>query len=285
MKRIASGIVMLALTASAAWAQAGSSKGDQEIKHPWHGDFKDDYKDPKTKELIMHYRMWAPEKQPEQKHLGLIISFHGMNGNEDHMTGFAIETAKRLKMTGDYVIMGGKSKGPGWATNDDKWLLLWIDWAMKTYPIDPRRVYIWGMSNGGWMVKRFGWEHQELFAGIVAYCGGGVDFSSAGGGAKAGKPGAPDGAALIKTEWYFVHGDKDEQVNVDSSRKAIKDLGQKGYRYVYREIDGADHGGITQYKDVADDAFLFLNALRHKEVPLSKDDRTAQSSMTGKVRN
>ena len=168
MKRIGSGMAMLALMASAAWAQAGSSKGDQEIKHPWHGDFKDDYKDPKTKEFIMHYRMWAPEKQPEQKHLGLIVSFHGMNGNEDHMTGFAIETAKRLKMTGDYVIMGGKSKGPGWATSDDKWLLLWIEWAMKTYPIDPRRVYIWGMSNGGWMVKRFGWEHQELFAAVVS---------------------------------------------------------------------------------------------------------------------
>ena len=57
MKRIGSGMAMLALMASAAWAQAGSSKGDQEIKHLWHGDFKDDYKDPKTKELIMHYRM------------------------------------------------------------------------------------------------------------------------------------------------------------------------------------------------------------------------------------
>ena len=62
MKRIASGMAALALMASAAYAQGGTSKGDQEIKHPWHGDFKDDYKDPKTKALIMHYRMWAPEK-------------------------------------------------------------------------------------------------------------------------------------------------------------------------------------------------------------------------------
>jgi hypothetical protein len=106
-----------------AWRRAACPKGDQEIKHPWHGDFKDDYKDPKTKALIMHYRMWAPEKQPEQKHLGLIVCFHGMNGNEDHMTGFAIEAAKRLKLSGEYVIMGGKSKGAGWATNDDKDLL------------------------------------------------------------------------------------------------------------------------------------------------------------------
>ena len=265
-------------------AQGGVSKGDQEIKHPWHGDFKDDYKDPKTKELIMHYRMWAPEKQPEQKHLGLIVCFHGMNGNEDHMTGFGIEAAKRLKLTGEYVIMGGKSKGAGWASSDDKWLLLWIEWAMKTYPIDPRRVYIWGMSNGGWMVKRFGWEHQDLFAGVVSYCGGGVDFSGTPKGEKAAPKAGPGSPAETKTEWYFVHGDADKEVGVDSSRRAIKELGEKGYRYVYREIDGADHGGITKYPDVADDAFLFLHALRHKAIPVTKDERTSLASMTGKTK-
>ena len=276
---IASGMALLL-----ALAQGGVSKGDQEIKHPWHGDFKDDYKDPKTKELIMHYRMWAPEKQPEQKHLGLIVCFHGMNGNEDHMTGFAIEAAKRLKLSGEYVIMGGKSKGAGWATNDDKWLLLWIEWAMKTYPIDPRRVYIWGMSNGGWMVKRFGWEHQELFAAVVSYCGGGVDFSGTPKGEKAAPKAGPGSPAETKTEWYFVHGDADKEVGVDASRRAIKELGEKGYRYVYREIDGADHGGITRYPDVADDALLFLHALRHKVVPVTKDERTSLTSMTGKTK-
>jgi dienelactone hydrolase len=270
-----SGIMMLLL------AQGGTSKGDQEIKHPWHGDFKDDYKDPKTKALIMHYRMRAPEKLPEKKTLGLIVAFHGMNGNEDHVTGFAIETAKRIKIADEYVIMGGKSKGAGWATNDDKDLLAWIEWAKQTYPIDPRRVHIIGMSNGGWMVKRFGWEHQELFASVSPYCGGGVDFSSAGGGVKATKV----NAAEIKTEWYFVHGDADREVAVDSSRRACDQLRDKGYRYVYREIDGADHGGILRYPDVADDNLRFIHALRHKEIPISKDERTEVSSIANKVKN
>ena len=276
---------MIIATVMALLLQGGVSKGDQEIKHPWHGDFKDDYKDPKTKALIMHYRMWAPEKQPEQKHLGLIVAFHGMNGNEDHMTGFAIAAAKRLKLSGEYVIMGGKSKGAGWATSDDKDLLAWIEWAKATYPIDPRRVYIWGMSNGGWMVKRFGWENQELFAGVVSYCGGGVDFSGVPKGDKAPPKVGPGNPAEAKTEWYFVHGDADKEVAVDSSRRAVKELGAKGYRYVYREIDGADHGGITQFPDVADDAFLFLHGLRHKEIPVSKDDKTSLASMTGKARS
>lgn len=286
MMRFASGIVMavLLLGPATSWGQGAAPKTDHDIKHPWHGDFKDEYKDPKTKELIMRYRMWAPEKQPEQKHLGLIVCFHGMNGNEDHMTGFAIEASRRVSLSGEYVIMGGKSRGAGWASSDDKWLLLWIDWAMKTYPIDPRRVYIWGMSNGGWMVKRFGWEHQELIAAVVSYCGGGVEFATPKGMTMPPKNG-PMNPAETKTEWYFVHGTADKDVPVDSSRRAIKELGQKGYRYVYREIDGADHGGITKYPDVADDAFLFLHSMRHKEVAVSKDEKTTLASMTGKTRS
>ena len=274
-----SGMMLLLL------AQGGVSKGDQEIKHPWHGDFKDDYKDPKTKALIMHYRMRAPEKLPERKTLGLIVAFHGMNGNEDHVTGFAIETAKRIKIADEYVIMGGKSKGAGWATNDDKDLLAWIEWAKQTYPIDPRRVHIIGMSNGGWMVKRFGWENQALFASISPYCGGGVDFSNPPKGEKAGPKVGPGSPAEVKTEWYFVHGDADKEVAVDASRRATEQLRDKGYRYVYREIDGADHGGILRYPEVADDNLRFIHSLRHKEIPITKDERTEVSSISNKVKN
>ena len=251
---------------------------------PKTGDFKDDYKNPQTKALVMHYRMRAPEKLPEQKHLGLIVCFHGMNGNEDHMTGFAIEAAKRTGLLDQYVIMGGKSKGAGWATSDDKDLLEWIAWAKATYPIDPRRVHLWGMSNGGWMVKRFGWEHQDLFATVVPYCGGGVDFSGAPKGQQIPPKAGPLAPSETRTEWYFVHGDADEQVGVDASRKAVVQLKEKGYRYIYREIIGANHGGITQYPEVADDAMRYLNALRHKEIPIAKDEKAELSGLLSKVK-
>jgi hypothetical protein len=281
---VARTLAALFVLSSAAWAQAGQGKQDQEIVHPWKGEFKDDYKDPKTKQLIMHYRMRVPDKLPEAKTLGLIVAFHGMNGNEDHMTGFAIGAAKRTKLADQYLIMGGKSKGAGWATSDDKDLLQWIAWAMETYPIDPRRVHIIGMSNGGWMVKRFGWANQDKFATVTAYCGGGVDFSGTQKGAKPAPPQGPMAPSETKTEWYFVHGDADEQVAVDASRKACEQLKQKGYRYVYREIDGADHGGITRYDEVADDVLLFMHALRHKEIPLASAEKKELSTLLSKVK-
>ena len=277
---ILSGIAVLLL------AQGGVSKGDQEIKHPWHGDFKDDYKDPKTKALIMHYRMRAPEKLPERKTLGLIVCFHGMNGTEDHTTGFTINAAKAAGLADQYVIMGGKSKGAGWATSDDKDLLAWIAWVKETYPIDPRRVHLIGMSNGGWMVKRFGWEHQELFASVTSYCGGGVDFSNPPkNGVPAGKPGTPTAPSETKTEWYFVHGDADKEVPHDASRRACAQLKDKGYRYVYREIAGADHGGITKYGEVSEDVVRWMHALRHKEIQISAAEKKELTTLVSKVKN
>jgi hypothetical protein len=181
--------------------------------------------------------------------------------------------------------MGGKSKGAGWATSDDKDLLAWIAWAKETYPIDPRRVHLVGMSNGGWMVKRFGWEHQDLFASISPYCGGGVDFSNVPANLKLGKPGTPLSPSETKTEWYYIHGDADEQVGVDSSRRANAQLREKGYRVVYREIDTADHVGILKYTEVTDDNFRFIHSLRHKEIPLTKEERADVSAFAGKIKN
>jgi len=137
-------------------AGAGEAKAP-----PRTGDFKDDFKDPSTGTVLMKYRLRAPQKLPDRNHLGLIICFHGLNGNEDGITGFAIEAVSRNGLADQYVIAGGKSKGDGWAEVDDKDLLAWIEWVKRSYPIDPRRVHLIGMSNGGWMVNPllFPWPH------------------------------------------------------------------------------------------------------------------------------
>jgi predicted esterase len=272
------------LTAALALLAALSLAGAQAKDRPRTGDFKDDYKD-KAGALIMHYRMMAPEKLPEEKTLGLIVWFHGMGGNEDG-AGVAIDTTKRTKLADQYVVMGGKSKGAGWAPADDENVLKWIAWAKETYPIDVRRVHIMGHSNGGGMVKRFGWDHLDLFASISPYAGaGGRDFGGTPKGqAKPGKPGAADSPAETKTEWYFVHGDKDDAVNVGTSRTCIKELKEKGYRTVYREIAGADHGSIFQFADVLEDNIRFIHALRHKEIALTKTEAAKAKELVGKAK-
>jgi hypothetical protein len=275
--------VMLAALLLAAAAQT-----EKEVQHPITGVFKGEIKDPVKKDVIMKVAMQAPSKLPERKTLGLIILHHGFNGNENNYFGGAVECAKRLGLTDQYLIIAGKARGPGWTPSDDEYVLRLIQWAKDTYPVDPRRVYEWGSSNGAAFVGRFGWHHQDLFAAVVGYCGG-YDFSQPPECYKA-KPGLPGPAAETKTEWYFVHGGND---NPDNSKKALDQLKQKGYHGIFRKLDGYGHTDIWDgigHPDmkvvdaVRDDWFLFMHSLRHKEIAPSKDEKTELTAMPGKIK-
>ena len=103
----------------AAFLLAASLQIEQEVKHPITGVFKGEIKDPVKKDVIMKVAMQAPSKLPEHKVLGLILLHHGFNGNENNYFGGAVECAKRLGLTDQYVIIAGKSRGAGWEKSDD----------------------------------------------------------------------------------------------------------------------------------------------------------------------
>src|SRR5687768_18421260 len=106
------------------------------------GRYRGDLTDPATGEVMMKVAMQVPEKLPKEKHLGLIFLFHGFKGHENNYIGLTVEALKRLKLDDEYIVISGKSKGPGWTTADDEPVLRVMGWAKETYPIDPRRVFI-----------------------------------------------------------------------------------------------------------------------------------------------
>ncbi len=218
----------------------------------------------------MRYKMKAPETFPEKPHLGLIVYFHGRGGNENSLYGLVTQSLKRLGLEDQYVVMGGKSRADGWEPADDNPVLEWIEWAKKTYPIDPRRVHLVGLSSGAFMVTRFGWEHQDNLASVGSFCGASEQRDSKIPGMK---PRGKTGAADLKTEFYMIHGTNDDQVEVSRSRNATAKLADRGWRYIYRELDGHDHGSIARVAEIADDLFLWMHALRLKEVALSKEEK------------
>jgi hypothetical protein len=258
-------------------------------KHPVTGVFKGDLYDDQKK-LIMRVIMQAPSKLPEEKVLGLLVLHHGFRGNEGNYFPGTVEALKRLGLTEHYVVIAGKSKGEGWTPADDEAELRLHAWAKKTYPIDPRRVYIFGSSNGAAYVGRFGWEHQDILAAVVGYCGS-YNFSQQPANLpKAPPPQGPMSAAETKTEWYFVHGGDDSPQN---SRRGCDELKQKGYRYVFRQLDGYGHTDIWDgngHPDrklvdaVRDDWISWIHALRHKEIAPAPDEKKALSSLTSKVK-
>lgn len=241
-----------------AWATASAALAHAQAPT---GRYRGDITDPATGEIMMRVAMQVPDKLPGEKRLGLLFLFHGFRGHENNYIGLTVESLKRLHLLDQYVVISGKSKGPGWTTADDASVLRVMSWAKATYPIDPRRVFVFGSSNGAAYVGRFGSAHQELIAGAVSYCG---DYKF--------EPGLKERPIELRNEWYFVHGSKDRPQN---SRRACATLKDLGYRYIFRQMDGYGHTDIwdsighpekTQADAVRDDWILWLHALRHKEI-------------------
>jgi polyhydroxybutyrate depolymerase len=55
--------------------------------------------------------------------------------------------------------------------DDASFLVRLVDRLIAQYPVDPRRVYIVGFSNGGDMVHRMACDHADRFAAVVPIAG------------------------------------------------------------------------------------------------------------------
>ncbi len=260
----------LALLGGLVVLMPGAAAADRPDAPPPTGRYRGDLTDPATGGLMMRVAMQVPDKLPSERHLGLIVLFHGFRGHENNYIGLTVASLKRLGLLDQYVVISGKSKGPGWTADDDAPVLRLIHWAQEAYPIDPRRVYLFGSSNGAAYVGRFGSAHQDQIAGVVGYCGS-YKFA----------PELKDRPAAARTEWYFVHGGNDRPQN---SRRACDELKALGYRYVFRQMDGYGHTDIwdsighpdsTKADAVREDWLLWLHARRHKTIaPAAGEQKT-----------
>jgi predicted peptidase len=105
----------------------------------------------------------------------------------------------------------------------------------KEFKVDEKRIYITGLSMGGFGTWDLMCRHPNLFAAGIPICGG------------------ADTAAVVKIAkvpvWAF-HGDKDRAVNVSLTRDAIAAMKKAGGSPKYTEYPGAGHDSWTKtYSD------------------------------------
>jgi predicted peptidase len=94
------------------------------------------------------------------------------------------------------------------------------------FRIDSRRMYVMGISLGGYGTWDIITRQPEMFAAAVPMCGGGN----------------PSRAKLMTSTpiWVF-HGEADEQVNVSESRKMVEAVRQAQGKIKYTEYKGVGH--------------------------------------------
>ena len=103
------------------------------------------------------------------KQVGLIFCFqeHGTPTGNDLFP--VRQTLRRLGLTNNYVLLAPHSQdGPGkFLISDHEPIKKMLAWALKTYPINPRRVYMYGKGEGGKFSGEFTMTHPDLVTAAI----------------------------------------------------------------------------------------------------------------------
>jgi predicted peptidase len=119
----------------------------------------------------------------------------------------------------------------------DDLLLGLLDEIERNYAVDTRRVYLTGLSMGGFGTWSLGLSHPEKFAAIAPICGGGNLIT----------PLLADKSQLSTLPVWAFHGAKDPVVPVEESQRMVDLLKKSGVKEVKLTIyPEAQHDSWTQ---------------------------------------
>lgn len=102
--------------------------------------------------------------------------------------------------------------------------------TLANFPCDTKRIYLTGLSMGGFGSWSLAARQPERFAALVPICGGG----------------SPESAEQLKAIpiWAF-HGDKDSVVPVTTTRTMVEAIRAAGGDPKYTELEGVGHDSWT----------------------------------------
>ncbi len=107
-----------------------------------------------------------------------------------------------------------------------------LDIIRKEFNVDERRIYLTGHSMGGAGTLHLGIEHSSIWAALAPVAPAAFGLN-------------PDSLEKIKDmPVLFVHGDKDEAVPVDVSRRWVEKAKELNMTYEYNEMPGVSHGPV-----------------------------------------
>lgn len=195
-----------------------------------HGFLKRVYKAGTPEE--MKYVVFVPHSYPAGQPYPVILFLHGSgetggDGVKQSEVGIGPAIKKREQSFPFLAIMPQASKRT-WQSDKEpaKLALAVLDEVTRTYKADPDRVYLTGLSMGGYGTWSLAAADPKRWAAIAPVCGGGN----------------PKQADKLKNLpcWVF-HGDNDKAVPVAQSRDMVKAIEAAGGKPRYTEYPNVGH--------------------------------------------
>jgi polyhydroxybutyrate depolymerase len=185
------------------------------------------------------YRLVVPKSVDLTAPAPLVVAFHGMFiDSKDLMPKYTKlnDTAAKHKFILAYPEAVGKSWGlaPDKVASDLAFFDALLAKLSADYQIDPDRVYVLGMSNGGYFAHLVGKERSKTVAAVASHSG-------------------PLGLQTLlgvnaerKFPVLIVHGDKDNLLPVTWARENRDKYTKEGHTVKYVEVPGLGHMWATK---------------------------------------
>lgn len=202
-----------------------------------------------TKNVEANYLLFLPEgyKEKGQQKFPLMIFLHGAGERGTNLSKVGQHGPPKVVKTKKdfpFVLISPQCASGNWWT--EELVMGLLDEAIGKYNVDTNRVYLTGLSMGGYGTWMAGIRHPERFAAIAPICGGGERIAVL-------LAGRTKAAALKSLGVWAFHGGKDNVVPLEESERMVDALKKAGCTDVKLTVyPEAGHDSWTQaYNDPA----------------------------------
>ena len=201
---------------------------------------------------LLNYRIYTPENMDHQKKYPLIIYFHGAgsrgNDNTRHLTHGAGELLAYSRESGNPAIIIAPQcpKDKRWVnipwkipectmpkepSSPMKLAIELLQDTISKLPVDKERIYVTGLSMGGFATWDIVARMPGTFAAAMPICGGGD---------------AKMAAVMKNVPIWIFHGGADKTVATKYSQDMAAALKKVGGKVKYTEYEGVGHDSWTR---------------------------------------
>lgn len=177
-----------------------------------------------------HYVLYVPREYTPDRPWPLIVFLHGMGERgSDGLAQTEVGIGSSIRFHPDWfpclVVM---PQCPGNVTWDkaSAHIDTCINDTRNEYAVDPHRVYLTGLSMGGYAAWQYGAKNLRQFAAIMPICGGGK---------------TEDAQKLAQIPIWAFHGAKDKTVPPKQSRRMVDAVKKAGGDVRYTEYPDLEH--------------------------------------------
>jgi predicted peptidase len=191
-----------------------------------------------SKTLAIDYLLYLPQGygRTEQK-WPLILFLHGagergkdLNKVKEHGPPKIVDQGKALP----FVIVSPQCPEELWWTDEVEVLINLLDEIESSYAIDTQRVYLTGLSMGGFGTWALASKYPERFAAIAPICGGGEPFST---------------RRLKNVPVWVFHGADDPLVSLERSEEMVEMAKKMGVDIKFTVYPDIGHDSWTRTYD------------------------------------